>query len=219
MGKFDREALSKRIVSFYIDRSGLSKYLTCQHFKKEGVPKSTIYNVIAKYEKHGCYEDLPRSGRPPKMDDKKVKRLTKMLNNTSGLGQRFLASHFKVSLATINRVLNTKTNIKDYKKEKAPKYEDEQVPRVITGSRRMVVKLFKDKDIVMNDEKYFSLSNSNIPGNDRYYTSDKSTAPDEIKYKMKKKFEAKVLVWMAISSAGLSEAYVNRSKNAINSKV
>jgi hypothetical protein len=81
------------------------------------------------------------------------------------------------------------------------------------------VKIFKDKSVVMDDEKYFSLSNINIPGNDIFYTSDKSTAPNEIKYAMKKKFEDKVLVWVAISEQGLSKHYVHRSKIAISSDI
>ncbi len=69
-----------------------------------------------------------------------------------------------------------------------------------TGSRRLFVEIFKNKSVVIDDEKYFSLSNINIPGNDIYYTSEKLTAPNEIKYGMKKKFEGdKVLVWIAIS--------------------
>ncbi len=49
-----------------------------------------------------------------------------------------------------------------------------------------------------------------IPGIDIYYTSEKSTVP--VEYAMKKKFEDKVLVWAAISEQGLSKHYVYRSK-------
>ena len=68
----------------------------------------------------------------------------------------------------------------------------------------------------MDDEKYFTLSNTNIPGNDIYYSSNKSEAPVEIKYKRKKKFEDKVLIWAAISSEGISDPYISKSDNAIN---
>jgi hypothetical protein len=71
----------------------------------------------------------------------------------------------------------------------------------------------------MDDEKYFNLSNSELVGNDRYYTSDKSTAPVDIKYKFKMKYEPKVLVWVAISANGISNHYVHTSKNAINHEI
>jgi hypothetical protein len=57
----------------------------------------------------------------------------------------------------------------------------------------------------MDDEKYFSLSNVNIPGNSYYYSSNKSTTPPSVKYKNKMKYEHKILAWLAISSKGISE--------------
>ncbi|CAF3572187.1 unnamed protein product [Rotaria sp. Silwood1] len=71
----------------------------------------------------------------------------------------------------------------------------------------------------MDDEKYFSLSNVDISGNVYYYTSDKSIAPPDIKYKKKMKYEPKIMVWLAISSKGISEPYVHRSKNVIDGDI
>ncbi len=73
--------------------------------------------------------------------------------------------------------------------------------------------------IIMDDEKYFSLSNVDIPGNSYYYSSDKSTTPPSVKYKNKVKYEPKILVCLAISSKGISEPYIHRSKNAIDGEV
>ena len=77
MTKIDREARAKIIVSFYESVANNSKFLTYQLFKMEGISKSLIYYIINQYEKYGCYEDMHRSGRPPKMNKKKVKRLFK----------------------------------------------------------------------------------------------------------------------------------------------
>ncbi|XP_065684223.1 uncharacterized protein LOC136096637 [Hydra vulgaris] len=125
----------------------------------------------------------------------------------------------KVNQSTISRTINLKTDIKCYKKQKAPLYEKDQQQRAATSSRRLVNKVFHEKDIIMNDEKYFNLSNSNIPGNDIYYTNNKLSAPDNVKYKLKKKFEEKVLVWICISSNGFCEPYIHRSKNSITSNI
>ena len=219
MTKIDREARAKRIVSFYESVANNSKFLTYQHFKIEGISKSTIYYIINKYEKYGCYEDMHRSGRPPKMNKKKVKRLSKIVNNSSGIGQRDLGRQFNVCQTTISYTLRNKTDIKCWKKEKTPAYNDNQEARVIIACRRLVTKTFAGKDIVVDDEKYFCLSNWEIPGNNIYYTSDKRTAPPEIKYKQKTKFEDKVLVWAALSSNGCSKLFINKSCNAINSDV
>ena len=57
MTRFDREALAKRILSFYEKQEHNKKFLTYQHFHNEGIPKSTIYSIIAKNEKTGSYHD------------------------------------------------------------------------------------------------------------------------------------------------------------------
>jgi hypothetical protein len=58
----------------------------------------------------------------------------------------------------------------------------------------LAIRIFKEKQIVMCDEEFFYLSNTSIPGNDVYYTSDKSTTPGDAKFKLKAKFEDKVLI-------------------------
>ena len=68
--------------------------------------------------------------------------------------------------------------------------------------------------LILDDEKYFSL-NGDISCNRKYYTTDRSTAPSEIKFKTKMKFELKLLVWMTVSQKGISSIYVHRSTIAI----
>ena len=74
-------------------------------------------------------------------------------------------------------------------------------------------------DIILDDEKYFGLSGDNVQCNQRFYTTDPSTTPSDIKYKKKKKFAPKLLIWMAISSKGVSNVYVHKSKQAITTDI
>ncbi|XP_050515006.1 uncharacterized protein LOC126890196 [Diabrotica virgifera virgifera] len=62
----------------------------------------------------------------------------------------------------------------------------------------------------MDDEKYFTLSNSEMKGNDGFYTRNVQDAPDEVRFKGKVKFADKILVWCAISEAGVSQPFVGR---------
>ena len=71
-----------------------------------------------------------------------------------------------------------------------------------------------DVQLILDDEKYFSL-NGDISCNRKYYTTDRSTAPPEVKFKTKMKFEPKLLVWMAVSQKGISSIYVHCSTIAI----
>ena len=43
-----------------------------------------------------------------------------------------------------------------------------------------------------------------MPGYDIYYSSDKQNTPPIIKYKFKKKFERKVMLYIVVSDKGIS---------------
>lgn len=74
-------------------------------------------------------------------------------------------------------------------------------------------------DIILDDEKYFGLSGDNVQCNQRYYTTNPLTTPSDVKFKKKKKFSPKILVWMAMSSKGVSNIYVHKSEQAISSRI
>jgi hypothetical protein len=56
----------------------------------------------------------------------------------------------------------------------------------------------------MDDEKYFRFSGDRMPGNDGYYTRDKNTCPDDVRFIGEDKFPKQMLVWIAISEDGAS---------------
>ncbi|XP_030752754.1 uncharacterized protein LOC115879873 [Sitophilus oryzae] len=61
----------------------------------------------------------------------------------------------------------------------------------------------------MDDEKYFTLCNSEMKGNDGFYTDNYVNVPDDVRLKSKKKFEDKIFVWCAIPEAGfISHTYI-----------
>ena len=71
----------------------------------------------------------------------------------------------------------------------------------------------------MDDESYFPFGHCQIPGNDRFYSKNKEKTPLNIRYCQKKKFESKLLVWLAISQEGHSELYFVPSSGNINGEV
>ena len=46
------------------------------------------------------------------------------------------------------------------------------------------------------------------PGNDIYYSSDKQNTPPNKKYKFKKKFKRKVMLYIFVSDKGISQPYL-----------
>ncbi|CAH0547925.1 unnamed protein product [Brassicogethes aeneus] len=62
----------------------------------------------------------------------------------------------------------------------------------------------------LDDEKYFTLSSSEMKGNDDFFTDNIEECPNEVATKAKTKFEDKVLVLAAISDRGISRPYVGQ---------
>ena len=91
--------------------------------------------------------------------------------------------------------------IRHYKKQRAPKYTDKQVPARARRLYRMLSN--NDFELIMDDEKYFLLQDQSAPTNYGFYTSDKRTTEPQVKFK---RTEAKILVWIAISEKVISEA-------------
>jgi hypothetical protein len=71
---------------------------------------------------------------------------------------------------------------------------------------------FRHKNFVIDDGKYFTLSGTT---NNSFFASSNRT-PNEVKYKCKSKFEPKIMLWIAISSNGVSQPYFHRDKLAEN---
>ena len=47
-------------------------------------------------------------------------------------------------------------------------------------------------------------------------STDPATAPPKVNFQCKSKFEAKVMIWMGMSSKGACDIYVHKSKQAVN---
>ena len=171
---------------------------------------------MKKYLQHGTTKDLPQSGQPFKLFDKKINGPVEFVNNQCGLSQRKLARQFRVHQSKISRHLRRRTSVVIRKRQKAPKMDSmEQEIRAQKNCGKLYRMLVDDCDIVMDDEKYFKLCRNNVLGNRYFYSTDPSTAPPYVKFQKKTKFEQKVLIWMAISSKGISNIYVHKSKQAI----
>lgn len=197
-----------------------SKVDVARHFMKENISKSTIYSIISRKERgQGCLQQ-PKSGRPKTLSSKQRQILRKSSIHRLGVSQRQLAKKFNVSKTCIQQNL-VKMNIKRFKRQKAPKYTEKQLA-VIPKLCRKLDRMFRaDHDaIVMDDEKYFTFSNSTLSGNAGFYTDNIHNTPAEVRFAAKQKFEPKVLVWVAISEQGVSQAFMSSTKGfALNSKV
>ena len=65
----------------------------------------------------------------------------------------------------------------------------------------------------MDDEKCFKLTGNNVVGNRYFYSTDPATAPSEVKFQCKSKFEPKMMIWTGMSSKGTPD---HQSKQSVN---
>ncbi|CAF4216456.1 unnamed protein product, partial [Rotaria sordida] len=151
--------LPKRVFSMLGRQNNLKKSDIVKHFMQEGFKRSTIYNIIKRYEIDLPVEDHPRSGHPTHFDKKNLKRLQYATENRVEVSQRKLARKFDVAQSTIHYKLK-KIDLKYYKRQKAPKYTKKQlekIPKKCQKIRRQITT--KDTFLIVNDEKYFTFSN------------------------------------------------------------
>ena len=211
----EHEDIAKRIITFHISSANSILKTTVSHFLKQKIPRQTIYDILKKYNLHKTRTFLSKSGRPAKISDKEVQSLVKTVNNKTGISQRRLGRQFGEHQSTISRTLKKRTSVKIFTRRKAPKYRDEKQKHRAQSNSCTLYKILKpDVQLILDDEKYFSL-NGDIACYRKYYTTDRSTALPKVKFKTKIKFEPKLLVWMAVSQKGISSIYVHRSTIAI----
>uniref|UniRef100_A0A914CDC6 Transposase n=1 Tax=Acrobeloides nanus TaxID=290746 RepID=A0A914CDC6_9BILA len=118
---------------------------------------------------------------------------------------------------TVNDSLK-KLNIKARKKKRIP----QRTAKQISDAKRLCSRLywkFSKRCWIIDDESYFTLTHSTINGNNTFYTSNIGDTPPSVKFSTKKKFEAKVLVWLAIGPNGVSQSLIKPSGLAINGPV
>jgi len=204
--KMDLKKSIEKLVG-YLKKSEIVKI-----FKKQNISVSTIYRTIKDCENSVPIKNKSKSGRPRILDQKNVLKLVASAKDTLGTSTRNLARKYSVSHMTIQREL--KRNAIVYRKrKKVPKYTANQMEKVRSCCRELRMKHFTSgKVIILDDEKYFTYGNSKLSGNDGFYTDDYQSCPERVKYKGQAKYEPKVLVWCAISEAGISEAFIGHVK-------
>ena len=107
---------------------------------------------------------------------------------------------------TIAHNLRRLTLIVIGKRSNDPKIDNEQQQvRARKNCGKLYRKLLNGFDLIMDVEKYFKLTENNVVGNRYFYSTDPATAPPKVNFQCKTKFELKVMIWMGMSSKGVSD--------------
>ena len=91
--------------------------------KKLGVPKSTVGDIIRRFEKHGTYESLPKTGCGPKISPKQKKQIDLHLQEKPKLSGRELQRKQKLPVTPrhVNRIVQKTLGYISVKPKPIPK--------------------------------------------------------------------------------------------------
>ena len=216
-------AEERRLIvgQFYNENKHLGKTYSVHHFVKMGMLRETVYRIIKRVDNGITLNGRPGKGRPvAKMTKNRIKELVKRVDGKVGVSQRRLAQRFGITQGYLS-VLLKRNGIRYFKRQVKPKTTLKQKIKQKSCLTKMSKNEFRIKNgikIVMDDESYFPISGQNLPGNDGYYTSDRSKCDPDIKNKSKDKFPQKIMVWITISEMGHSVPFFARSHGSVDSK-
>lgn len=210
--------LIQRVYEYCDQHWNDGRQAVAKHFMDESVPKATIYRLIKSWEAGLPARRQEGSGRKAKIMTKRaIQQLQCTVNNKHGISTRRLAKKFKCHQSYVVRTLQ-KTDIKFRKRIAVPARTEKQLNVIRPRCGRLFSK-FKGNDFVIDDESYFTFANTDKNSNGGFWTTDISITPNHVKFKKKKKFEQKILVWVAISPCAISQPFIAQAGLAINAEV
>ena len=110
------ETLRIRLYSYYEKYKHFAKKFTIDHFISEGVKRTTIYDMINRFESGKNAKHQSGGGRPAKIFNKQIKKkLKRLVNNKDGVSQRKLAGCYQ---CTQSYVFNKSFYSKQFLKSK-----------------------------------------------------------------------------------------------------
>lgn len=114
-----------------------------------------------------------------------MKLLNKAAENQNAT--RMLSKKCKVSKDTIFRN-KKKLGLKRYHRNVKPRYTEKQLRKIPGKCRKLRQCYLKGETvIIMDDVKYFTFSNISSDANKGFYTGDKSSTPNDVKFIYKAK--------------------------------
>ena len=120
-------------------------------------------------------------GRRPKINTSENRPLLKrMFDHKRKSSLRKAAKKLNCSHKTIWNILkNMKKPILCYKRKRRPNRTP--IQRLVARPKcRKLLEKYRRHNFILDDESYFTLSNSTLTGNDSYYSSDRKITPDTV---------------------------------------
>jgi len=213
------EHYRKVLEEFYAKNKDLGRKYIYNEFIKYNIPKRTLNRWLARLFDCETLELKVGSGRPVKKATKQnISTIKKYFNNKAGCSQRRIAKRINMTQAYVSTILKKYTRIKCMKRIKKPLLTELQKKAARPKCTKLLNE-YRHTEFIIDDESYFTLTNAALSGNDRFYSDNLNTTPNNIKHYYKSKYDDKVLVWIVISPKGASTPFFRKSGLAINQNV
>lgn len=209
----------KYLAKYLQDNSWRAQGTVIKELVKNGYTRSLVFRVAKMVKENQPLERKRGSGGHNKsLTPKKEMDIVRRVNGQVGISNYALAVEFKCSEPTIRRVLK-RHGIQTRKRKIVPKTDKQQKKKIKTRCRKLIDGLFKDADLVLDDEAYFGLERDKMGTNAYVKSNDFSqVSPSKLCYE-KAKYGAKRCVHITVSERGVSAPFYNPAKSAINQHV
>ena len=129
--------IRNRIGIFYENNKHFGKHFTANHFMKEGIPKSTIYDTIKKVVNGINLDRKPGTGLYQQINQKTKNKLIEKSVNEIGVSDRLIGRKFKITRQYARKIL-TEAGVRRKKELKLQK-----VMKIKRFGKKSILKLSK----------------------------------------------------------------------------
>ena len=140
----------------------------------------------------------------------------RLVNHHTEISLQKVAKKFNVHWRTIQWELN-RIVIQCRKKKKAPRDTTKHLKEAPIRDGRLYRTLTStDFELIVDDEKIFTVIDESVSTKRRFYTTDRDVSPSDVKFRRTRKNSAKGIVWMALSEKGISEPFFAKQRRKIH---
>lgn len=192
MTQKNSQELAKRVCHYHEKVAKFNKTLTYNHFKSEGIWKTTICRILQRFVATGTSNYKFSKGRTPRVwTPKIIHSVGREYKKNQNVSERILAQKLNVSKYTIHVVKTNKLGLKTYKANKTPKYIEGQKKRAKTNCRKIVEKRLVSalpKLLVIDDETYVPIDPNDIPDQKYFTCASKNTVDENLNSSLNRNF-------------------------------
>jgi len=151
------------------------------------------------FREQGTLEDLPKSGRPRSVNNRRNRELIKKrVSRNPQISMRKVARETGISGTSVRRIVKNDLGLKPYKIQRAQLLTDENKKVRVQRCRQLLTRA-AGQDILFTDEKIFTIEAFHNHQNDRLWAKDSPLSDHIVTHSQHPK---SLMVWAGICATG-----------------